>query len=445
MLAAFKRYIEEKRLFHPGQRILLAVSGGVDSMVLLHMFEKSGFSYGVAHCNFQLRGEDSENDEELVRKHVLVHGVPSFFTKFDTREFARIHSISIEMAARRLRYDYFEKVRRENNFDLIATAHHQDDLTETFFLNLSRKTGIKGLTGIKEKSRNIIRPLLFAGREEIESFARANYIEYREDFTNNELIYQRNFIRHKIIPLFHELNPAFRGNFAETINNLRAVEDVYNHTINNEREKVIIESNDRISINIRALLSLPFPQIVLYEILTDYNFNPALTEQVFMGLASEPGKRYYSRTHRLVKDREELFLTPLPEAKDQLFYIEEGDMELLAPYDLSIEKINDINFEIIKDPLVACLDFDKLDFPLLIRKWKQGDYFQPLGMNGFKKLSDFFIDEKIPLHKKEEAWILCCGSKIIWIMGYRIDDRFKITSKTKHILKIEIRGGVIYK
>ncbi|MDD4754794.1 MAG: tRNA lysidine(34) synthetase TilS [Prolixibacteraceae bacterium] len=444
MLAAFKRYIEEKRLFHPGQRILLAVSGGVDSMVLLHMFEKSGFSYGVAHCNFQLRGEDSENDEELVRKHVLVHGVPSFFTKFDTREFARIHSISIEMAARRLRYDYFEKVRRENNFDLIATAHHQDDLTETFFLNLSRKTGIKGLTGIKEKSRNIIRPLLFAGREEIESFARANYIEYREDFTNNELIYQRNFIRHKIIPLFHELNPAFRGNFAETINNLRAVEDVYNHTINNEREKVIIESNDRISINIRALLSLPFPQIVLYEILTDYNFNPALTEQVFMGLASEPGKRYYSRTHRLVKDREELFLIPLPEAKDQIFYIEEGDMELFAPYDLSIEKINDINFEIIKDPLVACLDFDKLDFPLLIRKWKQGDYFQPLGMNGFKKLSDFFIDEKIPLHKKEEAWILCCGSKIIWIMGYRIDDRFKITSKTKHILKIEIRGGVIY-
>ena len=194
MLAEFIRYVVSKKLFNEGQKILLAVSGGADSMVLLDMFEKSGFSYGVAHCNFQLRGEDSEKDEELVRKHVLVHGVPSFFIRFDTREYARIQGISIEMAARRLRYDYFEKIRRENNFDLIATAHHKDDLAETFFLNLSRKTGIRGLTGIKEKSQNIIRPLLFAGRDEIESYARANYIEYREDYTNDELIYQRNFI-----------------------------------------------------------------------------------------------------------------------------------------------------------------------------------------------------------------------------------------------------------
>ncbi len=439
MLAEFIRYVVSKKLFNEGQKILLAVSGGADSMVLLDMFEKSGFSYGVAHCNFQLRGEDSEKDEELVRKHVLVHGVPSFFIRFDTREYARIQGISIEMAARRLRYDYFEKIRRENNFDLIATAHHKDDLAETFFLNLSRKTGIRGLTGIKEKSHNIIRPLLFAGRDEIESYARDNYIEYREDYTNDELIYQRNFIRHKIIPLFDELNPSFRNNFAETVNNLRAAEEVYNYTIGSERKKVVKESDGKLSINIKALLSSPFSRTVLYEILSEFNFNPALAGQVFKGLEAGPGRQYYSRTHRLVKDREELFLTPLAEEEKQIFYIEEGDMELFVPHDLSIEKLSNADFKIIKDPLVACLDFDRLEFPLLIRKWQQGDFFRPLGMKGYKKLSDFFIDEKIPLHKKEDAWLLCCGPKIVWIMGYRIDDRFKVTRGTKQVLKIEIR------
>jgi tRNA(Ile)-lysidine synthase len=187
-------------------------------------------------------------------------------------------------------------------------------------------------------------------------------------------------------------------------------------------------------------MSSPFPRILLFEILSEYNFNPALTDQVFKGLESEPGRLYFSRTHRLLKDREELFLTTLPEEKDQIFYIEDGDMELFSPYDLSIEKIISKDFNIIKDPLVACLDYEKLEFPLLIRKWQQGDYFQPLGMKGFKKLSDFFIDKKIPLYKKEDTWLLCCGPKIVWIMGFRIDDRFKVTRGTKHILKIEIKN-----
>ncbi len=441
MLSSFMKYIREKELFNPEQKILLAVSGGVDSMVLLHLFEKSEYRYGVVHCNFQLRGEDSGKDEELVRKHILVHGTESFFTKFDTREFARIHGISIEMAARKLRYDYFEKVRKENNYDLIATAHHQDDLTETFFLNLSRKTGIKGLTGIKEKSQKIIRPLLFAGRREIELYAENNYIEHREDSTNKELIYQRNFIRHKIVPLFMELNPAFRNNFADTVINLRAAEEVYNYTIDTECKKIVSEIDEIVAINIPALLLSPFPGIVLYEILSNYNFNPALIKQVFAGLEAEPGKKYYSATHRLLKDREELFITALSKEEDQIFYIEEGDIEIFVPYNLSIEKLSILNFEMIKDPFVASLDFEKLDFPLLIRKWKQGDYFRPLGMKGFKKVSDFFIDEKIPLHKKEEAWILCCGPKIVWIMGYRIDDRFKITPGTKFVLKIDIKSS----
>ncbi len=439
MYTRFIKYIEDNKLLEPTHKVLLAVSGGVDSMVLLHMFEKSGFNYGIVHCNFQLRGEDSEKDEELVRKQVLATGVPAFFIKFDTIEFAKIHGISIEMAARRLRYDYFEKVRKENNFDFIATAHHQDDAIETFFLNLSRKTGIRGLTGIKIKTEFIIRPLLFACRIEITEYAKFYDVEFREDLTNNDIIYHRNFIRHQIIPLFNELNPSFKSNFAETLNNLRDAEDIYDYTIRSELINIIDQDDESISVDIEKLLKSPFPKVILHELLSVYNFNPSIPGQVFKGLRSEPGKRYYSNTHRLLKDRTKLFLTKLPAEEDQIFYLEDDDMELFVPVDLVIEKSGNINFQIVKSPDTACLDLDKLDFPLLIRKWKQGDYFQPLGMKGFKKLSDFFIDEKIPIHEKENIWLLCYGRRIVWIMGYRIDDRFKITAETKNILKISLR------
>ncbi len=210
MLVRFFEFVKNKQLFEPHQKVLLAVSGGVDSMVLLHLFENSGFEYGIVHCNFQLRGDESDGDEEFVKQQVLNHGVPSWFQTFETEEYARLNGISIEMAARELRYQFFEEIRVENNYDFIATAHHLDDLIETFFLNLSRKTGIKGLTGIKEKAGKIIRPLLFADRDEIEEFARVNFIDFREDSTNNEVIYQRNFLRHKILPLFSEINPLLK-------------------------------------------------------------------------------------------------------------------------------------------------------------------------------------------------------------------------------------------
>ncbi|KAF0236022.1 MAG: tRNA(Ile)-lysidine [Prolixibacteraceae bacterium] len=212
MLQRFLENIKIKKLFEPKQKVLLAVSGGIDSMVMLYLFEKSGFDYGIVHCNFQLRGNESDRDEEFVKTQVLIHGVPSYFTRFDTEEYAQLNGISIEMAARDLRYGYFEKIRVEHHYDFIATAHHSDDLIETFFLNLSRKTGIKGLAGIKDKSGKILRPLLFASREEIEKFASENYIEFREDSTNNEVFYQRNFLRHRILPLFSKLNPAFKKN-----------------------------------------------------------------------------------------------------------------------------------------------------------------------------------------------------------------------------------------
>jgi len=438
MLELLFDFVKEKQLFEPHQKVLLAVSGGIDSMVLLHLFEKSGFDYGIAHCNFQLRGKESDLDEEFVREQVLIHGVPAFFEKFDTEEYAKLSGISIEMAARELRYDFFEKIRIENNFDFIVTAHHQDDLIETFFLNLSRKTGIKGLTGIKEKAGKIIRPLLFADRTEIENYASQNYIDFREDSSNNEVVFQRNFLRHKILPMFSELNPSFKKNILASVENLKDAEQVYSGFLQSERLKVVSENKNETIITIDALQNSLYAKILLLEILSEFNFNSTVVDEIFKSLSTESGKQFFSKTHRLVKDRKKLFVSQLNQKDDKIFYIEKNDIELFEPFDIFMQKYPAEDFQIIKKSNVACIDLDEIEFPLLIRKWRQGDYFQPLGMTGFKKVSDFFIDQKIPIHEKENTWILCSGKKIVWIMGHRIDNRFKISKQTIKILKIEI-------
>ena len=440
MLDRFLEFIQEKQLFEPHQKVLIAVSGGIDSMVLLHLFEKSESEYGIIHCNFNLRGEESDGDEAFVRDLVLNHGVPSWFKSFDTKEYATLNGISIEMAARELRYDYFEKIRSENNYSYIATAHHLDDLIETFFLNLSRKTGIKGLTGIKEKNGNVIRPLLFAFRNEIEDYARANFLEYREDSSNNDDVFQRNFLRNNILPLFSDWNAAFKKNLLASIDNLKETEQVYSGYIQLEEGKVLKKEDKKMTLDIEELFKVPFPKVLLYEILIGYNFNAAVIAEIFESLTNDSGKQFYSKTHRVVKDRQSLFIVPVEEKEERIYYIEADDIELFQPLDLNIEKVSAKDFQIIKSEKVASLDLDMLEFPLLIRKWQQGDYFQPLGMKGFKKVSDFFIDEKIPLHEKENTWLLCSGNKIVWIMGLRIDNRFKITHQTQQVLKITLKS-----
>jgi len=439
MIDLYLENITKNKLFEPQQKVLLAISGGIDSMVMLYLFEKSGFDYGIVHCNFQLRGAESDGDEEFVKRQVLIHGVPAFFQKFDTEEYAQLNGISIEMAARELRYEYFEKVRIENNYDFIATAHHSDDLIETFFLNLSRKTGIKGLTGIKEKSGNIVRPMLFANRSEIESFAKENYIDFREDSSNSEVVFQRNFLRHKILPLFIELNPSFKKNILASIENLKDAETIYSTYFDAEKQKVLEIATDSPIIDIKKLISSNNPQILLFEILSGFGFNTTVIDEVFQSLESESGKQFFSKTHRLVKDREKLFISLIDENENKIYYVEVDDIELFQPFDLKIERFSGKSFKIRIEKNIACIDMEKLEFPLLIRKWRQGDYFQPLGMDGFKKVSDFFIDEKIPLHVKEKTWLLCSGEKIVWIMGHRIDNRFKITPKTINVLQIEIK------
>lgn len=439
MLNQFLENIKDKRLFDTGQKILLAVSGGIDSMVMLHLFEKSGFDYGIIHCNFQLRGAESDRDEEFVKNQVLIHGVPAFFKRFDTEEYAQINGISIEMAARELRYEYFEKIRAEHGFDFIATAHHSDDLIETFFLNLTRKTGIKGLTGIKDKSGKIIRPMLFASRADIEKFASEQFLEFREDSTNSEVVYQRNYLRHKILPLFTALNPSFKKNLLSSIDNLKDAETVYTGYFETEKQIVVESTADAQIIDIKKLNQTQYSRLLLLEILSAFDFNPSVVDEVFQSLNTESGKQFFSKTHRLIKDREKLFVTKLAENQNRIFYIETDDVELFEPFDITIEKLSGKDFKIRKEQNIACLDLEKLEFPLLIRKWQQGDYFQPFGMKGFKKLSDFFIDEKIPVHQKENTWLLCSGEKIVWVMGMRTDNRFRIDKSTRSVLQIEIR------
>jgi len=439
MLEQFLNNVKEKQLFEVNQKVLLAISGGIDSMVLLHLFEKSGFEYGIVHCNFKLRGEESDGDERFVREQVNMHGIPAFFESFETEEYAKLSGISIEMAARELRYEHFERIRVENNYDYIVTAHHQDDLIETFFLNLSRKTGIKGLTGIKEKAGHLIRPLLFASREHIEKFASKNYIDFREDSSNSEVVFQRNFLRHKILPLFSELNPAFKKNLLASVDNLKEAEKVYSGYLSSEKDTALLTNETGLIINIAKIQHSAYPKVLLLEILSEFNFNPTVVDEVFQGLETESGKQFFSKTHRLVKDRKQLFVSAIKENDNKIYYIEKDDMELFTPFDINIEKVSAEEFEINRKANVACIDLDEIQFPLLIRKWKQGDYFQPLGMTGFKKVSDFFIDQKIPIHEKENIWLLCSGKKIVWIMGHRLDNRFKITAESNQVLKIEIR------
>ncbi len=444
MLDRFLSFVKENELFGPDQKVLVAVSGGIDSMVLFHLFEASGFQFGVVHCNFQLRGEDSDADEQFLKDKVKKHGIPAFFKRFDTEEYARINGVSIEMAAREIRYAYFLDLSLEYQYDVIATAHHLDDQVETFFLNLMRKSGIKGLTGIKEKNGKIIRPLLFSTRDEIENFARSQNIVYREDRSNSEVIFQRNFIRHKILPLFAEINPAFQKNVLAGMDNLRQAERVYNYYIQQEIEKVVREDGNEVAIDIDLLLKYRFPKVLLYEILTVYHFNSTVISEIFSTMSNDSGRQFFSKSHRVVKDRKKLFVLPLKEEDHRIYYIEKDTIgntisSLHSPLPLKVNVIGKDEFMPGDNPAVACFDLDELEFPLLMRHWKQGDYFQPFGMSGFKKVSDFFIDQKVPLHEKESAWLLCSGEKIVWIMGYRMDNRFRVKAKTKKVLKIVLQ------
>ncbi len=441
MVEEFKSYIHKEKLFLPEDHVLLAVSGGMDSCVMAELFRRSGYSFAIAHCNFQLRGEESEQDEAFVREIAENCRVPFFFKRFQTKSFARENRISLQMAARQLRYEWFDSLLTEEGFDYLATAHHQDDQVETFLINLARGTGIAGLHGILPKQGEIIRPMLFTDRKQISLFVEKEKISFREDSSNRSLKYTRNRIRHKIIPQFEKINPSFKNEMEQTIMNIRDAETIFRSVVDAEKKRLLIPDGNGFRLPVIELKKLKPGYTWLFELISGFGFSSSVTADIYAALDEIPGKEFFSPTHRIVKDREFLLIRPLSEKKefqekDSVFYISSYDQVIDKPIRLKMNIIDHESFKIPRSENVACLDLDKLSLPLLIRRWKKGDYFYPFGMKNRKKLSDFFIDQKFSLPDKESAWLLCCGKDIAWIIGHRIDDRFKVTDKTKKILQL---------
>ncbi len=439
MLQRFTTYIKDNNLFNQADTVLVGVSGGIDSVVLLDLLDKAGFAVAIAHCNFRLRGADSDLDEKFVAGLARKYDVSVFKTAFDTSGYARENKISIEMAARELRYQWFETIRATHHFDCIAVAHHRDDQLETFFLNLARGTGLTGLTGMRPKNGKIVRPLLFASREEIEHYRHENFLDFREDLSNQATDYQRNKIRHNLLPVMDKLNPSFREGLVKTMGYLEDVSTIYDRAIQQTWERVALRHGNDYHISIPELKLLEPLPTYLFEFLKQYGFNSVVVTEIVSSLDGISGKQFFSPDYRLVRDRDSLILTPLSPPNRKQFYLEEGMQELVSPVHLKVSVLpKKDKFKIPDSQFIACIDRDQVQLPLLIRRWQSGDYFKPLGMNGLKKISDFFIDMKLSLPEKENVWILANGEQVVWIIGHRLDDRYKITSGTQHVLKLEI-------
>ena len=420
-------------------KLLLTVSGGMDSMVLLDVMLKAGYQCEAAHCNFNLRGKESDGDEQLVRDECVRRGVMLHVRSFDTKDFAEKKGVSVEMAARELRYGWFYELLEKRSLDFMLTAHHGDDAIETFFLNLVRGTGIKGLSGMKAVNGKVVRPFLELSREDIETYARNNHVRYRHDSSNDEVKYMRNKVRHEIIPRFREMNPSFFSTMTDNLKRLAGVEELLMAEAERFRRASVVEEQGRVLIPISLIEQHPQKSAVLYELLRPYGFGPGTVSDIISSLTGIPGKQFYSHTHRLIRDRFNLILFENKEVTDDVFYIDSETGAVTGPVHLELrifEKPRDYSFP--TDFSVAHFDADTVDFPLMLRRWRQGDSFRPLGMKGFKKLSDFFTDQKLSIADKEEVWLLLTGDDIMWVAGMRLDDRFKITYRTKRILEVKM-------
>jgi tRNA(Ile)-lysidine synthase len=443
MLQKFINYFQRLRLFNPEtDKILLAVSGGMDSVALADLFYRAGYLFGIAHCNFQLRGEESEMDAHFVEQIASRMNCECYVERFNTDEYVKQHGVSVQMAARELRYKWFDQLLSEKGYHYLATAHHLDDQIETFFINLLRGTGIAGLHGILPIQNNVIRPLMFSNRKEIENYINDNQLNFRIDKSNLSLKYQRNRIRLQLIPVLAEINPDYQRAINETIERIKNSEIIYRKEIDAIKKNIVkTEKDNSIKLSIPSLKKLSPLNIWLFEFLSPYGFNYQVVNDIVRSFDAISGKTFYSKTHRLVKDRDVLIIIPDEENNlNATYMVHRGVASLSEPFMLHMEVISDPgNYKIETATSVACLDYDKLTFPLMLRRWREGDAFHPLGMSGRKKISNFFIDNKISLPEKEGAWLLISGNDIVWLIGHRIDERFKITFNTKNIYRLEIR------
>lgn len=444
MLEQFQTYVRGHNLCQKGQCVLLAVSGGMDSIVMTDLFYRANYAFVIAHFNFCLRGREADEDEQFVRQIAEQYGVPCHVKRKNPAQNAKEHGISIQMAARELRYAWLEETRKHAGCSAIATAHHKDDSIETMLMNLVKGTGIRGMHGILPKIGHVIRPLLFGFRSDIETYVRDHQLPYREDSTNQSIAYERNYIRHQALPVLETLNPSLRQTLSDTTERFYNAEMIYEQGVRYYRKKLLVNADGIIYIPIRKLQQLNALETILYELLKDFGFQGEHVIQIAHSLNEQPGKQFFSPDYRLIKDRKFLILTPKTEEEKGPFFIPESKKKLtIGQGQLKFQQADAGLISIKKDPAIAFLDYDQLSFPLTLRRWKSGDYLYPLvdekkGQKAKKKkLKRFLTDEKLSLLQKEKIWVLTSGERIVWIIGHRIDNRFKVTDRTNTILKVK--------
>jgi len=475
LLQLFREYIKAEKLFHHTEPLLVAVSGGVDSMVLCELCKQAGFDFTIAHCNFQLRGEESDRDEQFVRQWGAAAGIRVLIKKFDTQTYAAKHKLSVQVAARELRYVWFYSIVKNDNTNhlqtlsageagvpthnsellpppgqgqalplhlapgsrLILTAHHADDNIETVLMNFFKGTGIAGLRGILPRQGDVVRPLLFARKAAIEDFATRNNIHYREDASNASDKYTRNYFRNQLLPAVQKVYPQAMENMSKNLIRFRETENLYRQAIDLHKKKLLEFKGNEVHIPVLKLKKAIPLQTILYEIITGYGFTSHQVNEITELLDSETGKYVLSATYRIIKNRNWLIISPHKTADAQTIVINNEDTVIkFSQGSLLFRQLFNNNFQPAASSHIAQLDAAKIKFPLLLRPRRQGDYFYPLGMQKKKKLSRFLTDQKISQTEKENIRILEMDKTVLWVIGRRIDDRFKVTEHTKNILSI---------
>jgi tRNA(Ile)-lysidine synthase len=439
MLNAFLSFVLKKQLLPQKGPTLLAVSGGIDSVVMCTLFHQARLSFAVAHCNFGLRGMASDQDEAWVRALARQYNVSFYTHAFEVPTYAQAQGVSIQMAARTLRYAWFQVLCEEHGFEKVATAHHGNDSLETVLLHLTKGTGIAGLHGILPARGKYIRPLLFANKTEILKYAQVARLSWREDHSNHQDNYQRNLIRNQVVPWLKKLNPNLEATFKLTLERLGQVEAVFNEQVATVRQQICRHHGTDYHVAIHAIQDKPWAPVVAWELLKFSGFN---FTQISNLLAHKhpSGTMVEAASHQLYVDRGHWIVTPCAKPNSQSYTIDVTTKSLtIPPHTLHCTHIPRVQYTIVANKEIAALNRAQLQFPLVVRKWQPGDAFYPLGMQQRKKLSDFLIDNKIPVPLKAQVWVVTSGGKIVWILGHRIDHRFKVTTSTQQVYEMRLK------
>jgi tRNA(Ile)-lysidine synthase len=441
-LQTFTAYVQKHGVAAPAQKILLAFSGGIDSVVMAILLKDAGYNFALAHCNFSLRGDESDGDEDFARTFAQNNKIPFYTTRFDTQKYCKQKKVSIQMGARQLRYNWFYEVMEKEGYELLATAHHQTDQVETMLQNITRGAGLAGLQGMKPKEGNLIRPLLFATRPDIEAFAKQRKLKWREDSSNRLNKYSRNKLRNVVLPVLKGLNPNYEESFTNLSLLVGDYRQLLQQTIAEKTATIVEKDNDTLKINKAGLLALTQPRLYLYELLRPYEFNSDVVQQMAESLAGHSGTIFYGDAGQALIDREDIIVRAHETAATRNDFMLAAGAEsfVFAGKQYTVQTFDNQNYQVQKDPAIAQLDADKLEFPLLVRSWQKGDYFYPLGMRKKKKVSDFFVDQKIPVFNKPAYPLLFSGSHLVCIAGLRVDDRYKVTPNTQTVIIIKPAG-----